>query len=88
MEQAKWYVLYFDEWLFWNDDTPHKTIMKRLFDRTVFVKLLMSDHGFKRGTFTEGRITVFCGKKKLKKLIIEANLLGLEDSLIIFERRK
>ena len=48
----------------------------------------MSDHGFKRGTITEGKITVFCGKKKLKKLIIEANLLGLEDSLIIFERRK
>ena len=30
----------------------------------------------------------FMGQKKLKQLIIEANLLGLEDSLIIFERRK
>lgn len=88
MDQAKWYVLYFNNlFSYWNNDL-YKTEMKRLFDQVVFIMLLVSDHGFKRGTITEGKITVFCGKKKLKKLIIEANLLGLEDSLIIFERRK
>lgn len=29
----------------------------------------------------------FMGQKKLKKLIEEAHLLGLEDELLIFERR-
>lgn len=87
MDQAKWYVLYFNNlFSYWNNDL-YKTEMKRLFDQVVFIMLLVSDHGFKRGTVTEGKITVFCGKKKLKKLIIEANLLGLEDSLIIFERK-
>ncbi len=87
VDQAKWYVLYFNELLFWNDYAPHKTKMKRLFDQTVFVKILVSDHGFKRGTITEGKITVFCGQKKLNKIIEEAHLLGLEDELLIFERK-
>ena len=30
---------------------------------------------------------IFCGQKKLNKLIMEAHLLGLEDELLIFERR-
>ena len=32
-------------------------------------------------------VPVFCGQKKLNKLIEEAHLLGLEDELLIFERK-
>lgn len=86
-DQAKWYVLYFDDWYTYSGDY-YKQFYKKLFRISTFVKLLVNDHKICRGTIVnDHKIAIFCGQKKLKKLIIEANLLGLEDSLIIFERK-
>ena len=82
MEQAKWYRICFDplirrgKWMCPN------------FLRWVLIYQLKED-GVKRiSTDIIGyEFHIFCGLKKLNKLIEEAHLLGLEDELLIFERR-
>ena len=79
MDQAKWYYICFN---------PLYATLKAPFHRVVFIHQMKEELEIKRISTRYYKLQVFCGKKKLKKLIIEANLLGLEDSLIIFERRK
>ena len=86
-EQAKWYVVWCG--------APYtlKTPMRRKREfKLLVLKQLLKNSGVKScsyhfSTFNR-ELVIFCGKKKLKQLIIEANLLGLEDSLIIFERKR
>lgn len=82
MEQAKWYEICFDplirrgKWMCPN------------FLRWVLIFQLKESDVKRISTDIIGyEFHVFCGKKKLKKLIEEAHLLGLEDELLIFERR-
>lgn len=87
MEQAKWYTIRFNFLVM----SGRKERLKLRYHKKLFVYQLMEELHFKRVvTFYNWpyECDVFIGKKKLKQLIIEANLLGLEDSLIIFERRK
>ena len=85
-EQAKWYVV--------RAGLPYalKTPIRRKKEfKLLLLRQLLKNAGVKTcnyhfSTFNR-ELIVFCGKKKLKQLIIEANLLGLEDSLIIFERK-
>lgn len=82
MEQAKWYKVYYE--------FDVNNINRRLLlYYTTLIYLLKNDHGIKRITDDEFdfKFYIFCGRKKLNKLIEEAHLLGLEDELLIFERK-
>ena len=79
MDQAKWYYICFD---------PLMPSLKAPFHRLIFKHQLKEELEMKRISTRYYRIQVFCGKKKLNKIIEEAHLLELEDELLIFERRK
>lgn len=78
MEQAKWYYICFD---------PCGINRKAPFYRLIVIHQLKEELEIKRVSTRYYKLQVFCGKKKLKKLIEEAHLLGLEDELLIFERK-
>ena len=82
MEQAKWYDVYYE----WNVILPSRSLL--LYYNTL-IYLLETDHRIKKIGYSqlEFKFSIFCGKKKLNKIIEEAHLLGLEDELLIFERR-
>lgn len=84
MEQAKWYdiVIRYEINHSWNQ------YFKQKFKWLVLLQCLKDDDlNRAKLYFVHERIKIFCGKKKLKKLIEEAHLLGLEDELLIFERK-
>ena len=85
-DQAKWYVLYFNDWVSYGN--PIEDELRKWFKECTFIYLLVNDHGLRRGSIKYNKLMIFCGKKKLKKLIEEAHLLGLEDELLIFERKR
>lgn len=84
MDKAKWYYICY---------VPFNGV-DELIDQ--FYKLLLhyqmiNEIGLKRTYYkdTESNyIWFFCGQKKLNKIIEEAHLLGLEDELLIFERKR
>ena len=78
MDQAKWYYICFN---------PLFKSLKAPFHRLIFVHQLKEELEIKRISTRYYKLQVFCGKKKLNKVIEEAHLLGLEDELLIFERR-
>lgn len=88
MDQAKWY------YILWNDIDPPRKLYNNLFNyyfkHLTLLYLLYSDHGFRRMfIMRKGNsfgCKIFCGQKKLNKLIEEAHLLGLEDELLIFKK--
>lgn len=91
MDQAKWYYICFHYKL------PLPNTTRRLAFLCHCFLYHLNSYEFKRicGRTLVGvekmywfEIPIFCGQKKLKKLIEEAHLLGLEDELLIFERRK
>ena len=87
MDQAKWYTIRFNFLVTFG----RKERLKLRYNRKLFVYQLTEDLQFKRVvTFYNWpyECDVFIGQKKLKQLITEAHLLGLEDELLIFERRK
>lgn len=75
MDQAKWYYICFN---------PLYASLKAPFHRLVFKYQLKEELEIKRVSTRYYKLQVFCGQKKLKKLIEEAHLLGLEDELLIF----
>lgn len=79
MDQAKWYYICFN---------PLMLSLKASFHRLIFSHQLKEELEIKRISTRYYKLQVFCGKKKLNKIIEEAHLLGLEDELLIFERRK
>ena len=82
MEQAKWYEIYFDPLI------KRGKWMCPNFLRWVLIFQLKESDVKRISTDIIGyEFRVYCGKKKLKKLIEEAHLLGLEDELLIFERK-
>lgn len=86
MEQAKWYTITFNYLVTFG----RKERLKLRYHKNLFIYQLTEDLHFKRVvTFYNWpyECYVFIGKKKLKKLIEEAHLLGLEDELLIFERK-
>ena len=95
MEQAKWYYICFNY-----DLDPIRLFHYDCFlNHLIMDGLLRTSHSKTDGymiNLNTGGFTIwywfkaktFCGKKKLKKLIEEAHLLGLEDELLIFEKRK
>ena len=86
MEQAKWYTIRFN----FLAGFERKERLKLRYHKKLFVYQLTEDLHFKRVvTFYNWpyECDVFIGQKKLNKLIKEAHLLGLEDELLIFERR-
>lgn len=83
MEQAKWYriKIHYPSCYEW------KEYFRQRFKYFTFIQCL-KDSGLKRARlYDDYAIMLYCGKKKLKKLIEEAHLLGLEDELLIFERK-
>ena len=98
MEQAKWYTIHFVHRIcmlnpkgafyckllayFLKNDG-----IKRISKLKVHSKIYYSVPGFKPVRIYWYEFHIFCGRKKLNKLIEEAHLLGLEDELLIFERR-
>lgn len=89
MEQAKWYFIKFNDWVPYHMN--YKYLGCYYFKYLVWLLLLYSDHGFRRMILVRRGNSygckIFCGKKKLNKLIMETHLLGLEDELLIFERK-
>ena len=83
MEQAKWYYICFDptdkRGVYWWNRGP--------FYRMLFCYQLKEELGIKRISTRYYKLQVFCGWRKLNKIIKEAHLLGLEDELLIFERK-
>lgn len=83
MDQAKWYdiVIRYETSNSWNKYFEQK------FKWLVLLQCLKDD-GLNRVKiyFIHERIKIFCGKKKLNKIIEEAHLLGLEDELLIFRK--
>lgn len=93
MDQAKHYYICYD--VFWYStnfaykilrEILEKESKRKQFDCLVFTQHL-KDLGFKTANRRGNVIHIFCGKKKLKQLLTEAHLLGLEDELLIFERK-
>lgn len=88
MDQAKWYTIVFSSCVLFGNRNPRYWHHKRRFYKKVFINQLSEELYFKRIlTKYPFECDVFIGKKKLKQLITEAHLLGLEDELLIFERR-
>lgn len=91
MEQAKWYYIQTDN-LIRLEDTVVKGYFRNRMKKIKFHKRVLvyqlKEAGLKRVHVDGPWIDFFCGQKKLNKLIEEAHLLGLEDELLIFERRK
>ena len=91
MEQAKWYRILFSSCVFYGYRNPYyrrSRNMSARFHQKVFIYQLREELYFKKiSTKYQFQCDVFIGKKKLNKLIEEAHLLGLEDELLIFERR-
>ena len=86
MDQAKWYTIRFNFLVMFHSLER----LKLRYHRKLFIYQLMEDLHFKRVVIFYGlpyECDVFIGKKKLNKLIEEAHLLGLEDELLIFERK-
>ena len=91
-DQAKWYYIIVSA-------SPKRRYMHEKFytkvlkyNMSLFVKRITKSHGFcycgvDGHVYVVTEFYIFCGQKKLKKLIEEAHLLGLEDDLLIFERR-
>jgi len=83
MDQAKWYFIYYVS--FNGADELNDKFYKLLLHYQM-----INEIGLKRTHYKDPEsnyIWFFCGKKKLNKIIEEAHLLGLEDELLIFERR-
>ena len=89
MEQAKWYTIFFSSGAkIFGYRNPKYWILRRNFYKKVFMYQLREELHFKRvASSCPFECDVFIGKKKLNKLIEEAHLLGLEDELLIFERK-
>lgn len=95
MEQAKWYYICF----IYDLDLKNLFHYRCLLTHLKMDGLNRTNHFTTKGNVTENETKpfydvwiwflakTFCGKKKLNKLIEEAHLLGLEDELLIFERR-
>jgi len=68
IDQAKhYYIFHFNPW--------HLAVLEWL---------LENDHGFRlRYHNKEWRTRVFCGRRKMRKLVNELYLLGYDDSFII-----
>lgn len=90
MDQAKWYYIIVSAKKGFRREKFYTKVLK--YNMSYFVKRITKSHGDCYCS-TDGSIYVvtefyiFCGEKKLKKLIEEAHLLRLEDELLIFERR-
>ena len=89
MEQAKWYDIYIRkgtlrEFFHYKLFRYH---INQIFGRIVYgyTRVYFDEYYHQMDVVLEFKI--FCGQKKLKKLIEEAHLLGLEDELLIFERK-
>lgn len=97
MEQAKWYCLEFKH------SFHHHDLKERFYCKVLIyllkdngIKRIGKLSHCKSLYYYKPRKTiwhcwyevpVFCGKKKLNMLLREAHLLGLEDELLIFERK-
>ena len=88
MDQAKWYTIFFSSGpKIFGSRNPKYWILRRNFYKKVFIHQLKEELRLKRiVSQCPFECDFFCGKKKLKKLIEEAHLLGLEDELLIFRK--
>lgn len=89
MEQAKWYYIWFRKGTL-RDFFHYKMfryLIRQIFGRVVDEKARVWFNNCRHVLDVTLEFKVFCGKKKLNKLIEEAHLLGLEDELLIFERK-
>ena len=90
MDQAKWYYIFIKR------GTLRKRfhykilryLMNQMFGRIVRDGTKVYYYNYYHQMDTVFIFKVFCGKKKLKKLIEEAHLLGLEDELLIFKKEE
>ena len=98
MEQAKWYYIYYHTVenglpLHLRKSFYYYVLMFQLNDGGIkrlgkpILKAVSLGRGHKPKWVMWLETPVFCGKKKLNMLLREAHLLGLEDELLIFERR-
>lgn len=89
MDQAKWYYIIVRTGKYKHKKFYTKVLKynmslftKRITKSSIFCYCIVDGH-----VYVVTEFYIFCGQKKLNKLIEEAHLLGLEDELLIFERR-
>ena len=88
-DQAKWYYILIRKGTL-REFFHYKLLryhINNIFGRIVlgYAKVYFDEYYHQVDVVLEFKI--FCGQKKLNKLIMEAHLLGLEDELLIFERK-
>lgn len=87
-DQAKWYYIIVRTGKYKRKKFYTKVLKYNI---SLFAKRITKSHGFCY-CYVDGHVYVvkefyvFCGQKKLNKLIEEAHLLGLEDELLIFKK--